>query len=287
MAKIIQYDLNENVRGCLRDIYSGYVNKSKEDHLEIDEVYSTKEELREIVDNYYLKVKDISAKSKLGILAELNPCFKEVGIKKGSKIIEVLKLNPLTNLLRLRERKVENEILYISLLKYAEGFKDINIIILNLLGTDRNVVKNKDYLIQILIERNQILEKTKPRPPLSFSSIDKNVRRSINNLIHLNIIMDSKTEKSLESDEIRIKTYLPDYRIALLLYLEEKEKKNQTRPPLNSIINEYDFIKYFFLTKQSCKKTLNPGLKNNTFYYQEQIGEAIKLNLNAWEISKK
>lgn len=285
MAKIIQYDLNENVRGCLRKIFSSYLEKTEEENQEIENIYFTKEELKDIIDEFFIKVKDITEKSKKGILMELLPCLKEKEIYENNKNINVYYLSPVTNLLRLKDKKLENEVLYISLLKYATGFKEVNKIIFEILGPDRNILRSKDDFIEIIIERHSNYENTKPKP-LSFFSIDKNARRSINNLITLNIILDHKTDKSLEDGQIRIKTYNPDYRMLLILYLEERASRNQIRPALDTLINDYDFVKFFFLNKQSLKNCLKPGLEKNLFYYQDQIGGAINEKFNEWEISK-
>ncbi len=286
VAKIIQYDLNDNVRGCIKNIYSAYYDKAIKNNSEIEKTFLTLDELREKIDDYYLRVKDITEKSKKGILVELLPCFEEKQIEINNEISKVYYLAPLTNLLRLNQLKIENEILYISLLKYADGFKTINKIIYDLLGPDRNIVRDKEEFIDVLIERHNEAEKLNSKP-LSNSSIIKNARRSINNLITLNIIYDKSNDRSLEDNQIRIKTYIPDYRTLLILYIEERQTKNQVRPSLDTLFNEYDFIKYFFLNKKTISEALKPALEKNLFYFQAEIGDAINEKFNIWEISKK
>ena len=281
MARIIQYDLNENIKGCLREIYKIYIEKSESRGIEIEEIYLSNDELKRIIDNYFRNIRDIQEKSKKGILVQLKYCLEQREDNEN-----VYYLTPLTNLLRLKSEKIENEILYVGLLKYADNTLDIIKEIHNLFGANRVLTKSKNHFNTNLTLRMTELEKGK-EDPLGATSVSKNVRRSIDNLIRINLIFDSKSDRSLQKSQIRIKRYIPDHRVVLILYSQESKEKNLVMRSLDNLIKDYDFVKYFFLTKQTLKECLRPGELNNDFSYHIQIGDAIKLNYNEWELSKR
>lgn len=280
MTRTLQYDINDTARACLRLIYNRYVEKSSTENVDIEQISLDDEEIKEIVNNFYLKQRDIREKSKQGITVYLKNCLKLNEDKSGYN------LTPLSNLVRLSNRKIENEVLYIALIKYCTIFQDIITILNELIGPNRDMVFNKDFVIDKVIEELDKLESIKKKP-LGSNTISNNVRRSIDNMININIILTNDSDGSLEKEQIRIKSYFADYRLILILYLEERDKKKHLRPALSTIVAKYIFLNYFFLTKQTLKKCLKPGVERNLFYYQSQIGDAINENFNKWEISKK
>ncbi len=286
MARTIQYNLNDDFRNCFKYLYEKFEKRAKNKNINIKNTKFTYEELRELIDEYYSMVKDIEKESKKGILKQLSTLLEVKKINKNGESVSYYYLKPITNLFRLSNKKIDNEILYIGLLYYSEGFSNAIKIIYNLLGPTRKLTTNKIRFIGKIKEVITRIENSKKKP-LSATSINNIAERTISNLIYVGLIIDNKLDRSLEENQIRIKNYYPDFRILLILYLNELEEKNQNAPPLNNIINEYNFVKFFFLNKQKLKRSLEPGFEKNLFFYQQQIGYALKVNYDQWEISFK
>lgn len=285
MARTLQYDLNENFRNCLKEVYRRYQQKSIKDINNIKDVKFTSKELQEIINNFYKNISDSTESSRKGILKQLKIYLDEEKNQKD-KNKSFYSIPPLTNLIRLNDRKIENEILYVGLLKYTKIFNNINNAIYEILGNNRQLTLNKDRFI--LKIRNKIREiESHKSNPLSTSTIHNNVRRSIENIINVRIILDSTSNRSLNENQIRIREYFPDYRVILILFLQELDEKNRLMPSFDTILSEYDFIRYFFLNKASLEHSLRIALKQNLFSYQQQINDAIKVNFNMWELSYK
>ena len=71
MVRTLQYDINENFRGCLREIYKQYVKKSVQEKVEIENVSFAPDSLRKNVKDYYLKAEsELEEKSQKGILKQ-------------------------------------------------------------------------------------------------------------------------------------------------------------------------------------------------------------------------
>jgi len=288
MAKTIQYDINETFRGSQKEIYRNYLKKSQHTNKEIKDVYLTSNELFEIINYFYIKSgRDPKEESKKGILKQIKIYLRQDEIKEGKNKKSVFFITPLINLLKTDDRSIEDQVLYLGLLEYTEIFRDVNEEIFKLLGANNTITRNKDIFIRKIVEEITYKENKKPRESLSSSTINNNVRRSIDNLIKLRLVLNSKIDKSLEENQIRIRRYLPDYRIVLILYLKENKVKNKSISSLETIINEYKFVKYFFMDKNTIKESLQSGLKKNLFTYHQQIGDAIKVNFNEWQISEK
>ncbi len=282
MARTLQYDINENFRGCLREIYKQYVKKSVQEKVEIENVSFAPDSLSKNVKDYYLKAEsELEEKSQKGILKQLKIFLNNLDDNNDCFL-----LTPLTNLLRLKERKIENEILYIGLLKYVKIFEDINNIMFRLLGVNNIITRNKEMFMKKIVEEITIIENKKSKP-LSSSTINNRVPRSIDNLIKLNIILDSEIDRSLEQNQIRVRRYLPDFRTVLIMYLQENKEKQKEISSLETIENDYEFVKYFFMNRDTIKECLQPALKKNLISYKQQIGDALKVNFNEWQISKK
>ncbi len=291
-ARTIQYILNDYVRGCLKFIYNKYQTNAIEQNIEIENVYFSTEELNNLVDQYYKTLREERQEgSKKGIVTQLKSYLKKVKSEKK----EVFYLRPLTNLLRLKNPKIENEILYIGALKYSpgEGFDNGQKVVYSFYSGNEVLTFDKERFIRKIQEMLTELERRKKplnpqkKKPLNPTSLFNISSRTITNMEYVGIILNYKTDKSLNEKQIRIKQYIPDYRVILILYLNEKEKKNQIRPEFDAIVKEYELIRFFMLDSERLKKSLKPGLENNLFHYQEQIGNALKMNFNQWEISKK
>jgi len=288
MAKAIQYDINETFRGSLKEIYRKYLKKSQQTNEEIKDVYYKSEELFEIINSFYLKSgRDPEEGSIKGILKQIKTYLRQDEIEEGKNKKSAYFITPLINLLRTDDRSIEDQVLYLGLLEYTEIFRDVNEEIFKLLGANNTITKNKEMFSRKIVEEITVKENKKPTTPLSSSTINNNVRRSIDNLIKLKLVLDSKIDKSLEENQIRVRRYLPDYRTVLILYLQENKEKNKSISSLETIINEYKFVKYFFMDRNTIKESLQLGLKKNLFSYQQQIGDAIQVNFNEWQISEK
>lgn len=290
LARTIQYVLNDYIRGCLRFIYNKYQNKAIEKEIEIENVYYSTEELNNLVEDYYKTLREErQSKSQKGIVKQLKIYLNEKKIKINSKTKEVYYLQPLTNLLRLKNEKIENEILYIGALRYSKGFSSGQKTVYTLFAGNQVLTVDRERFIRKIQEILTRLEKDNEdnKKPLNPTSLYNNSSRTITNMEYVGVVLNSKTDQSLMEKQIRIKQYIPDYRVVLLLYLNEKEQKEQIRPEFDTIVEEYDFLRFFMLDKERLKKSLKPALEKNLFHYQEQIGNALKVHHNKWEISKK
>ncbi len=290
MARTIQYVLNDYVRGCLRFIYNKYQKKSIKKEIEIENVSYSTEGLNNLVEEYYKTLREErQPKSKKGIVKQLKFYLNEKKNNVNSKTKEVYYLQPLTNLLRLKNEKIENEILYIGALKYSEGFYSGQKAVYTLYAGNQVLTVDRERFIRKIQEILTELEKDNKdnKKSLNPTSLYNNSSRTITNMEYVGIILNSKTDQSLREKQIRIKHYIPDYRVVLIQYLNEKELKKQIRPEFDAIVEEYDFLRFFMLDKERLKKSLKPALENDLFHYQEQIGNALKVHHDKWEISKK